>query len=241
MGASIRYAGRPRAVRILDRPNRFRVRVVGPRRNVFDAHLPNPGRMEELIVPGATRGFVLPARARGRSTSWDLVAVRHGRSLVSVDTRAPNRLVRKALGGCPGDRRRDPGWFPEVAVGRHRFDFARRARPRGPWVEFLEIKSSNLRVGRIALFPDAPTVRGAEHLRALGRLVKAGRRASVWFVVQRDDVAAFAPNRRLDPNFARAFDAARRAGVRLRARTTRPTPAGLRWGRWIPIRRNGRG
>ncbi len=235
MPTEVRYPGRARAVRFLARPNRFLARVQGPRGPPFLAHVPNPGRMEELLVEGETRGFVVPVDAPGRRTLWDLVVVRHGRSLVSVDAGLANRLVGEVL------RRRPPAgvargpWRAEVPYGGHRFDFGLRAGPRSDWSHLLEVKSSNLRVGETALFPDAPTRRGAAHLRTLAAAQRRGLTCRVLFAVQRDDVRRFAPNRALDPELGAAFDEALGAGVRISAHTLRVAPDGVAWGREVPV------
>lgn len=231
-----RYPTAPVAVVFLDRPNRYRATVraaAGGRR--FAVHVPNPGRMEELLVPGVTRGFAVPAPGPDRQTRFDLVSVRHGRTLVSIDPRRASGLARAALAqgllaGAPRG-----GWRPEVAYGGSRLDFG-RFDPRGRLVGLVEVKSSNLRVGATALFPDAPTARGARHLRALARARRSGRFAGLLFLVQRPDVRAFAPNARLDPEFARALRAAVRAGVRVWAVTLRVGARDVVWGRRLPVR-----
>ena len=231
-----RYGGRPEEVLLLARPNRYRARVRRPGGGrPFDVHVPNPGRMEELLVPGSTRGYVVRAPGPTRKTAFDLVAVRHGRSLVSIDPRASNRLARAALErrwltGAPAGP-----WSAEVRWGRSRLDFGRRD-PQGRLTALLEVKSSNLRVGSTALFPDAPTLRGTRHLEELVRARRAGRFAGVLFVVQRRDVRSFAPNRALDPAFARAFDRARAAGVRVWAISLRVRPGRLEWGTPLHVR-----
>jgi len=227
----IRYAGLPREVVFLRRPNRFLafVRPVagGPAQAV---HVPNPGRMRELLVPGVTRGYVVPARNPQRATSATLVSVIHEGTLVSIDTMAANRLVARALAdGGVGPLPRT-GWRAEVPWGRHRFDFARLDPGSGRPVHLLEVKSSNLKEGRRALFPDAPTERGTRHLDALAEARRAGVRADVVFAVQRSDVEEIAPNRALDPAFAAAFDRARAAGVRTTAYRLTVRPEGVRWG-----------
>jgi len=233
-----RYDGAPVAVRFLRRPNRFLAVVqVAPDGPVVRCHVPNPGRMEELLIPGGTTGYIVPADRPGRSTRFDLVAVRHGRTLVSVDTRLGNRIVRAALDRSPPSGLEGGGWRAEVTFGRHRFDFARVDPPSGRPTALLEVKSSNLRVGRTAFFPDAPTVRGARHLEALARAHRAGVDGHVLFVVQRRDVDAFAPNRALDPAFARAFDRALDAGVTVRAHRLNVAPEGAVWGPAVPVRR----
>ncbi len=232
----IRYPGILRAVRFLSRPNRYLARVRplsgGPARL---AHVPNPGRMEELLVPGETVGYVLPASAMGRRTRYDLVSVRHGRGLVSIDSRVGNRLTARALADGLLPELGSGRWLAEVPWGNSRLDFALPGdgptRPRA----LLEVKCSNLRVGTTALFPDAPTERGRRQVDTLARAARRGIRCGVLFMVQRPDVRSFRANRWLDPEFARALDRARAAGVKLRAQTTRVTPGRVVWEREIPV------
>ncbi len=71
----------------LRRENRFRVEVEAEG-NSFPAHLPNSGRLEELLVPG--REVFLSREEKGkRRTPFDLKLVRVGEILVSVDARLP--------------------------------------------------------------------------------------------------------------------------------------------------------
>lgn len=209
---------------------------MGPRGPRLQVHVPNPGRMEELLIPGSTVASVVSVTPNPtRKTRHDLVAVRHGRTWVSIDTRVSNRLVEAVLAGQAIRSLRGPiPWRREFTLGHHRFDFA-RLDASGQLVGLLEVKSSNLKVGRTALFPDAPTIRGAQHLRELARQARRGVDATVLFIVQRNDVRQFTPNRYLDPRFGTAFDAARRAGVRLLAYSTRVSPGGIEWGRSIPV------
>lgn len=225
------------AVRFLDRPNRYLARVEPLNGgDSFEAHVPNPGRMEELLVPRETDGYVVPATAAGRRTAWDLVTVRHLRSIVSIDSRIGNRLVGQALvsGTIPGWSQH--GWQSEFPWEDGRIDFAVAPTRRATSVHaLLEVKSSNLKVGRTALFPDAPTLRGRRHLDALRRAAARHIRCAVVFVIQRSDVRTFAPNSALDPEFANALEMARRAGVEALAFTTRVRPGAVEWGLPVPM------
>ena len=78
---------------------------------------------------------------------------------------------------------------------------------------YIEVKSATLVEGGVALFPDAPTSRGVRHLESLMEAIGQGHRASVIFVVQREDARAFAPNVPADPLFAETLQKARMAGV----------------------------
>jgi sugar fermentation stimulation protein A len=231
---AVGYAGEPRPVRFLERPNRY-LAIVAPLAGgpPFEAHVPNPGRMVELLRPGDTDGWVVPAANTARRTGWDLVTVRHRRTLVSIDSRIANRLVARVL----ADRTDPRGiWRAEVPIGHHRFDFGLSApgRPRPRAV--IEVKSSNWRIGDTAYFPDAPTTRGTAHVLALARLARSGVDARVLFAVQRADVRAFAIHRGRDRALADVCDRARRSGVRFLARRLRVRPAGVEWGPPLPIR-----
>lgn len=242
----LHYPGPVRRVRFLGRPNRYLALVedeAGPR---FEAHVPNPGRLRELLPPGRTFGHVVaaPPRPAGsrepRKTAWTLVNVEYPAApatLVSIDTGAAAPLVARALtlGGIP-ELRSWGRWRSEVRWGsHHRFDHAVVDARTGRPTALLEVKSSNLREGRTALFPDAPTERGTSHVIALTRFVRGGGRAALLFVVQRDDVRSVAPYGAMDPSFARAVERARQAGVLLLGRTLHVVPDGARWGSSIPV------
>ena len=181
-------------------------------------HLPNSGRMGELLVPGAPGRARLWAAQPGRRTEGELLLVRYGGRWVSVDARMPNRLFEACLAAraLPAWARA-VGWQREVRWGHGRIDFrVDMPAPEPPWL--VEAKSCNLVEDGVALFPDAPTQRGARHLRDLAAAVAAGehRAAVVWFV-QRDDAQRLEPHRRADPEFARALAEAVAAGVEAHA------------------------
>lgn len=136
---------------------------------------------------------------------------------MSTDARLPNALVREAL--QEGRLSAFEGWTNlrnEPAYGAGRFDLA----ISGPWGEALvEVKSVTLVEDGIARFPDAPTARGARHLRELAGFAAGGGRGAVIFVIQRPDAVAFAPHELNDPDFARAVMEAHKAGVEFLAFT----------------------
>ena len=197
----------------LVRENRFRVRVEVDGHPV-PAHLPNSGRLTELLTPGRPCRLV-PHPESHRRTPLDLLLVEYAGVLVSVDARLPGPLFAEAV---------REGWLSpfsnftrlerEVRCGESRLDF-RLDGPQGPlWVE---TKSVTLVEGGVALFPDAPTLRGQRHLRQLTALAARGERAAVVFIVQRPDAEVFMPHVWADPAFAAALAEAARAGVEVHA------------------------
>lgn len=197
----------------LHRDNRFRVSVEINGR-VFAAHLPNSGRLGELLLSGAPVVLV-PRNGEKRRTAFDMVQVFAQGRWVSTDSRLPNRLVDDAL-----ESRSLPelgeysSWRSEPRVEEGRLDFALETRD-GP--TYVEVKGVTLVHSGTALFPDAPTERGSRHLAALARLAGNGAGSFVLFVIQRADADRFKPNAARDKAFAEACRAAASAGVRFLA------------------------
>lgn len=204
----------------VERPNRFLLRCrLGDAGDVVAVHLPDPGRLRELLVPGR-RVWIRRAAAPGRKTGWSAVLVEtpDGRGLVSLDTTLPNRLVRIALSACALPELN--GWSlqrAEVPIGASRLDFL-LADGRGRQLA-LEVKSVTLVEGDVALFPDAVTTRGARHVRELTALAATdGWAAALLFVLQRSDARRIRAAAAIDPDFAAAVAEARAAGVRVLGR-----------------------
>ncbi|MDR7486312.1 MAG: DNA/RNA nuclease SfsA [Armatimonadota bacterium] len=207
-------------VTVLDRVNRFAVHARAGRRRLV-LHLPNPGRMAELLVRGA-HGLAALTPSRSRRTAGTLLVVRHRGRWVGMDARLPNRLFEEALRtGALAPFRGYRRWRREAPLGGSRIDFVLEG-PSGRCL--VETKSCNRVDGGVALFPDAPTTRGAAHLRLLARAARAGRRAAVVWFIQRDDARILRPFAELDPQFARAARQAKRRGVEFYAYTCRVTP-----------------
>lgn len=201
--------------RFIRRLNRFAALVDVDRREYL-AHVPNSGRLGELLVPGY-RVLLAPAppsSAHTRKTAFDLALVDTGGALSSADARLPNKLVAEAIA-----ERRLPQFAgypvvrPETVFGESRLDFFLDG-PDGSC--YVETKSVTLVEDGVGLFPDAPTLRGVKHLRSLMSALAAGHRATVIFVIQRCDADAFAPHDAADPLLGATLREAVAAGVEAR-------------------------
>ncbi len=121
--------------RFVERPNRFLLRCAlaevdpgsgaGRVGEVVDVHMADPGRLEELLIPGK-RVWIRWAASPTRKTDWSAVLVESpdGEGLVSVDTTMPNKLIQRALEA--GAVEELDGWVLERAefpLGRSRIDF----------------------------------------------------------------------------------------------------------------------
>ncbi|MBN1426432.1 DNA/RNA nuclease SfsA [Candidatus Fermentibacteria bacterium] len=222
------------------RDNRFRAVVAIEGRDV-PVHVPNSGRLAELLLPGV-RCLVAPARQpQSRRTGATLQLVEHPTGLVCINAHMANALFedawrRDALGepfGAYRILRR------EVFSGESRLDFL-FSRPEGQlWVEIkcvtLVGDSSGGTDDGLARFPDAPTTRGTRHVQELTNLASRGQRAAVVFVVQRSDARSFTAHSAMDPPFAEALRSAASAGVDIRCFGCIVSQEGMAIDRELPV------
>ena len=196
--------------RFLARPNRFvaRVEIDGEEQIV---HVKNTGRCRELLPVGAEVWCAVSDNP-ARKTKYDLITVRKGERLINMDSQAPNAAAKEwLLGGGLGAVAE---LRPETVYGDSRFDFSFTLEGKPC---FLEVKGVTLENDGVCAFPDAPTVRGARHLRELAKAAKEGYGAYVLFVIQMENVKYLHPNDATDPEFGKALREAAENGVKVLA------------------------
>jgi len=194
----------------LSRPNRFiaHIEIDGQTEVV---HVKNTGRCRELLPSGA-QVWCQRSHNPSRKTKYDLITVQKGTRLINMDSQAPNTAAKEWLlsGGLgPVEDLRS-----ETFHGDSRYDFSFLLNGRQC---FLEVKGVTLETDGICAFPDAPTERGAKHLRGLTEAAKEGFGAYVLFVIQMADVEYLHPNDATDPNFGVALREAAANGVEILA------------------------
>ena len=188
------------------RPNRFiaHIEIDG---QLEICHVKNTGRCRELLIPGA-EVWCQRSDNPNRKTKFDLIAVQKGDRLINMDSQAPNAAAKEwllAVGlGNIEDLR------PETVWGDSRFDFSFRKEGK---LCFLEVKGVTLEHDGVCAFPDAPTLRGAKHLRELTSAAQNGYGAFVLFVIQMADVKYLHPYDETDPAFGKALREAAENGV----------------------------
>jgi sugar fermentation stimulation protein A len=169
--------------------------------------------MMELLCKGV-EVYLRKEEASHRKTDFDLVLVNHNGTLVSIDSRVPNKLLHEAITECKLSE------FEGFHVSRSepmfhdsRFDLLLKNHETQI---MLEAKSCTLVEEKVALFPDAPTKRGSRHMLTLIEALAYGRTAVV-FVIQRNDVEEFRPYHQNDPVFSHSLIQAAENGVEIYA------------------------
>ena len=194
----------------LARPNRFIAHIEIDGKTEI-CHVKNTGRCRELLPSGA-RVWCEVAQNPARKTKFDLITVEKGHRLINMDSQAPNAAVREWL--LSGGLGRIENLRPETVHGGSRFDFSFTLEGR-PCL--LEVKGVTLENDGVCAFPDAPTERGARHLRHLTKAVEEGYGAYVLFAIQMSNVKYLHPNDATDPEFGVALRQAAAAGVKVMA------------------------
>lgn len=203
-----------------ERPNRFiaHVEIEG---RVEVCHVKNTGRCRELLPEGA-RVWCQRASNPNRKTKFDLIAVQKGERLINMDSQAPNTAAGEWL--AAGGLGEISELRAEVKHGDSRFDFSFVKDGKRC---FLEVKGCTLEEGGVCAFPDAPTERGAKHIRGLTEAVKEGFGAYILFVIQMSDVKYIRPHDETDPEFGRVLREAAANGVQVIAMDCAVTPGSM--------------
>lgn len=219
----------------LRRPNRFIVEARLDTGEEVVAHLPDPGRLKELLLPEASI-WLRHVDNPSRKTQWSIVCSQapEGDVLVSLDTTLPNQLVTKAL--------QQQEFLPlcqwayvrqEFTYGGSRWDVLLR---EGEKQLLLEIKSVTLSEAGVAYFPDAVTARGTKHVKELTAIQQSGDyETAILLLAQREDVTEIRPAYHIDPHFSAALQEAEKCGVRLLGHTSKVTLEGIELGKPVKV------
>jgi sugar fermentation stimulation protein A len=155
--------------------------------------------MLELLVPGA-RLILEAAHSPKRKHPFTLVAAWYKGKVIPLHSGKVNLAARELF---------LPRFFPgaasiigEYRIGRSRFDFFVE---EGETRHLIEVKGCTLVHNGVAMFPDAPTLRGTRHLRELAQLREEGYRTHLLVVIMHGDARRFLPGLHTDPDFAQAL------------------------------------
>lgn len=217
---------------LLTRLNRFIAEVVIEGK-VEQAHIKNTGRLTELLQKN-TEVVLERAENPNRKTKYSLIAVNKNGKWVNVDSQAPNKIAHEALQkGALAEFGRVKLINREATYGNSRFDlyYETDDDEKG----FIEVKGVTLEQNGIAMFPDAPTKRGAKHVSELIDAVRHGYAATILFIAQMEGCRQFASNWEMDRAFAEELAAAASQHVQILAYDTIVTETGVTINKPLPV------
>ena len=184
--------------RFVQRLNRF-IAEVEVDNHIEKVHVKNTGRCKELFIEGV-RVYLEPSDNPNRKTKYSLVSLYKGDHLINLDSQVPNQVIFESL--LAGEIKEIPQITfakREVTYGKSRFDiYYETEEDKG----FIEVKGVTLEEAGLAMFPDAPTERGARHIQELTEGLKEGYKNFVCFLIQMDYVDTFRPHHERDMTLA---------------------------------------
>lgn len=169
------------------------------------AHLPNSGRLSELLIEG--RKIYAVRKTKKGELPYRIAFVEKEGERILVDTGITNDIANiliereliPSLRGYHVVRR-------EICVNRRRLDFLLQD---GKNNVFLEVKNSTLFYNSLAMFPDCETKRGTSHVEELIKIRDPHVNGGILFVVHSPRVRYFLPDFHNDYTFARTVFEAR--------------------------------
>ena len=187
--------------RFIRRINRF-VMEMDLDGQTLQAYVPNTGRMSEFQVVG--HPFFL-IRSNGGKFNFRVIATIYQGNYVFLNTVKVNDIFHRLLMDGALNR-----LFPhiqsirrEYGILNSRFDFC--IEQTNGSCSMVEVKSCTLVHNQIAMFPDAPTLRGQKHIRGLQTLTEKGYDCHVVFLVMNGSACRFFPNFQTDYEYGQEF------------------------------------
>ncbi|MCX7745618.1 MAG: DNA/RNA nuclease SfsA [Clostridia bacterium] len=195
----------------IKRPNRFLAHVLLNGHEEI-VHVKNTGRCAEILKAG-TDVILEESGHSGRKTKYSLIGAYKENLLVNIDSQVPNQVVYDAIQlGSIEAFSEVCQLKKEVSFGSSRFDlYFESPLEKG----FIEVKGVTLEKEGLAMFPDAPTLRGTKHLHELVEAHQSGFSCYVFFLIQMKGVSCFTPNEATDSAFSKALKEAHQSGVKI--------------------------
>lgn len=185
----------------LRRLNRFVVECLVNNQREF-AHLPNPGRLWELLFTGS-KLLLYKSRSKERNLIYTVAAVYKNSKPVILHTSETNSVAEWILRNHLIDELKDFDIISkEKTLNNSRIDFH---LTNGEKELFLEVKSCTLFHHKLAMFPDAITERGSKHLIELAGLNSKDKFGGILFLIHSNEAEYFLPEFHTDLKFATNF------------------------------------
>ena len=201
--------------RFKSRPNRFLAKVkLEDSGELVLVHVPDPGRLKELLLPDS-EVIVRQDASKNRKTQYTLVGIKTGSIWVNIESIFTNEIFRQEYHKLEKLKHLEI-IRSEFTLGGSRFDFLMKDTSSGK-KELIEVKAVTLVENQIALFPDAPTKRGARHVKELREALDKGWNAHIVFIIKRKNATSFRPNEKMDPRFTQELRLAIQKGVKVTA------------------------
>ncbi len=201
---------------LIERINRFlaRVELLGKQRESSEVlvHIRDPGRLEDLLFP-RNELLLQHKRRKNRKTEWEAIFAKNNSSWVLINSGFHRAIAEWAFEKLELFNSPISNTLAEQRIGKSRIDFLAELEDNS--IVAIETKGCTLAVNQKALFPDAPTKRGARHVSELIQFMTNGSKAAILFLIFRAEARCFYANKEIDQEFADIFEQAYKRGVQI--------------------------
>lgn len=220
---------------LIKRYKRFLADIKLDDETIITAHSTNTGSMKSVCDPGS-RVIVSFIDDPKRKLKYTWQAIEINKTWVCINTMIPNKLVCEAICEKKIPELRDYTTIKrEVKYGENsRIDIYLEQQDGTRM--YIEVKNVTLKENKYAAFPDAVTERGTKHLHELINVVKAGHKAYMFYVVNRNDCQYATVAHDIDPVYAKTVKKAIDAGVGILCYQTQVTQTGVELDKPIPFK-----
>ncbi|PPR09916.1 MAG: Sugar fermentation stimulation protein A [Proteobacteria bacterium] len=180
------------------------------------SHCPNTGSMKGLL--DFDYAYVSHVDDPKRKLKYTLQIIEQGDVRVGVNTHLTNNVAIEGVKqGLITELKDFKELKPEVKYGSQNSRIDILLTHEDDTLHYVEVKNTTLAEGTTAKFPDAVTTRGQKHLQELMEMVEQGHKATMLYVVNRNDCSTFEVAEEIDPQYATLLKQAAKAGVQILA------------------------
>ena len=203
-------------VKYISRPNRFTIEFKNEKNELEIAHLHDPGRLKELLIPNTDVlvKYVPTYKSTGRKTKYDVIAIKYLEEWVLLNSSYHNKIVSGIIKEKKIKEIKDFHIYkPEYTYGNSRLDFLLKDEMNREL--YLEVKGCTLVEDGIAKFPDAPTKRGKKHVDELISIKKKSLDSAIIILILQNTAECFSPNFDTDIAFSNSLIEAYKNNVKI--------------------------
>lgn len=180
------------------------------------SHCPNTGSMKGLL--DFDNAYISHVDDPKRKLKYTLQFIEKGNVRVGVNTHLTNHVAIEGVKeGLIEELKEFKELKPEVKYGSQNSRIDILLTEHDDTLHYVEVKNTTLAEGTTARFPDAVTTRGQKHLQELTEMVEAGHKATMLYVVNRNDCENFSTATDIDPEYTKLLKIAVNAGVQVLA------------------------
>lgn len=198
---------------LIRRYKRFLADISLENGEIITVHCPNSGSMKTCAEPG-WKVMVSDSQNPKRKLRYTWEMVHNKKCWIGINTLVPNRLAFEAI---------QQGKIPELSGYseiRKEQKYSQNSRidlllKKSQDKCYVEVKNVTLVQDNYFLFPDAVTERGLKHLHDLLAMKKAGQRAVMLYIIQRNDADIFRPCYEIDPAYSEKLHDVYNQGVEI--------------------------